>query len=645
MFTPSKNDHHHILDAFIHFTSTQKVSLKSTPTVPKCDLKVFVLFILFNFLAVSTTLGQTVNEDRKVKRIPVSLFQTTDTNISPQDIVTGNYSFTPQKEFVRKNLSNSIFWAKLDFSNELDTLETRLNWRLRNAFAEATLYYVDQKGIDSLPFGRFNKLEGTTSLLYTPGVRFKKQELIDGKYLLIKFKSYQRIGYFRYLSDESNRFYTQYYTSEDLDTIYFHLIYLGASLIFFITFLIIYFFIRKPEFLFYSLYNFFSAIYLAGYIIPYSGHKPIYEIKPIWWLMTISQIIINLFYVLFGMYYLNTRKQYPFLHKIMQVVVPFLVLTIFAHLWVFINYDTELESIILNVQRILMSLFGLFAMVYLIIKSKDNLSYFVVIGSFVYTIGAWFYLFTLNDFYMMTGSLIEIIIFSLGLGYKIKLEYEARMALQQEVSLKEISALRAQMNPHFIFNSLSSIQNLILKNDRPAALKYLTQFGKLARNVLESSNEAVVTLSEEIALLRSYLELESLRFDNAFEYTIELDENLDSDSLEIPLMLIQPFAENAIIHGLVGKKEGLKNLMLRFKKEGPFTIIEIEDNGVGRVVSKIQAEASKKQRKSRGMEITEKRLKILNKNKVNQNKVEIVDKYDAYGNATGTKVIIQLFNP
>ncbi len=110
-------------------------------------------------------------------------------------------------------------------------------------------------------------------------------------------------------------------------------------------------------------------------------------------------------------------------------------------------------------------------------------------------------------------------------------------------------------------------------------------------------------------------------------------------------MRIQPFVENAIIHGLVGKREGIKKLALHFKKEGPFTIIEIEDNGIGRIASKAFRGLSKKQQKSRGMEITEKRLKMLNKNNTNQNKVDIVDKYDAYGNATGTKVIIQIFNP
>lgn len=650
MFTSSKNDHHATPYHFTDVTSAQSIfkgfaDHNSRSSHPNNLFTFWVFLFLFTLLQPAPSIAQTDSLDRKTKKIPVAIFQTTDSNLSPQDILSGNYTFTPLDDFVREDRANSIFWVKLDFTSELDTLDTKSIWRLRNSFAEATLFYQEKDTIGIRLFGRFNKTEKTTSLLYTPGVPFKKRELIEGKYLLIKFKTYQHIGEFKYISDEGNRFYTQYYTPDDLDTIYFHQVYLGAALIFSITFLIIYLFIRKPEFLFYSLYNFFSAFYLAGYIIPYSGHSPIYEIKPIWWLMTISQILTNLFYVLFAMYYLNTRKQYPLLHRLMLFIVPFLIITIFAHLWVFSVYDTKLESHILNIQRVIMTLFGLFAMIYLLIRSKDKLSRFVVVGSLFYTLGAWFYLFTLNDFYMLTGSLIEIIVFSLGLGYKIKLEYEARLTLQQEVSSKEISALRAQMNPHFIFNSLSSIQNLILKNDRASALKYLSQFGKLVRNVLESSNEAIVTLSEEIALLRSYLELESLRFDNAFEYTIDVDENLDADSLEIPLMLIQPFVENAIIHGLVGKKEGEKKLSLSFKKDGQFAVFEIEDNGIGRIASGAFGDPSKKQRKSRGMEITEKRLKMLNKSNINPNIVEVVDKYDPYGNSTGTKVIIRIFNP
>ena len=242
---------------------------------------------------------------------------------------------------------------------------------------------------------------------------------------------------------------------------------------------------------------------------------------------------------------------------------------------------------------------------------------------------------------MILGSMLEIMIFSLGLAYKIKLEYEGKVILQREVSLKDISAKRAQINPHFFFNSLGSIQHLILHDKKNAALNYLNKFSKLARSVLESSYETTVTLTEEIELLRSYLELESLRFDKAFSYTITVADSVDTDAVEIPLMLIQPFAENAIIHGLMGKKTGEKKLEFRFFMETEYLVIEIEDNGVGRYYEKTK----KSRKKSRGMEITKKRLKMRDTSDLNKNSIEIIDKYDTQSQPSGTKVIIRLNNP
>lgn len=407
-------------------------------------------------------------------------------------------------------------------------------------------------------------------------------------------------AHFEYLSNTSNRFYTDYYTGQDINKLTPSLLYLGACSILFLTFLVVYLNIKKVEFLFYSLYVLFSAIYLAGMDTP--TFNTLFESKAGFWIVMISQVFINLFYLLFAKYYLATAQHYPQLNSIINIAVVFLTLVTVVH---FLTYFLSLHQIqgnILNVQRLFMTLFGLFSMLYLLYKAKDKLAIFIVVGSFIFMLGALAYWFIPNKYYMMGGSILEIIIFSLGLAYKIKLEYDGKLELQKEVSLKEISVKRAQMNPHFFFNSLSSIQHLILINNKTAALNYLTKFGKLARNVLESSYQTTVTLADEIELLHSYLELESLRFDNAFSYTITVDDPIDLDSVEIPLMLVQPFVENAIIHGLVGKKDGEKTLELRFLQEGEYYVIEIEDNGIGRQYFKSEED----RKKSRGMEITKK---------------------------------------
>ncbi|MDF0716516.1 tetratricopeptide repeat protein [Muricauda sp. 334s03] len=173
----------------------------------------------------------------------------------------------------------------------------------------------------------------------------------------------------------------------------------------------------------------------------------------------------------------------------------------------------------------------------------------------------------------------------------------------------EKQMLRAQMNPHFIFNSLSSIQHLINSNDRKGALTYLSKFSKLLRQTLESSINIVLPLKEEIELLKIYIELEALRFDNSFSYHFDVDKNLDIHNYEIPLLLVQPYIENAIIHGLM-PKNGKKELKVSFRDTTENIVCTIEDNGVG--LESNDAEKMYK-RPSRGMSITAKRINALSK--------------------------------
>ncbi len=193
--------------------------------------------------------------------------------------------------------------------------------------------------------------------------------------------------------------------------------------------------------------------------------------------------------------------------------------------------------------------------------------------------------------------------------------------------------LRAQMNPHFIFNSLSSIHHLISSNDRNNALHYLGKFSKLLRNVLESSINVSLSLKDEIELLKIYLELESLRFDNSFAYTIHIDENLDINEHEVPMLLVQPYLENAIMHGLM-PKDGKKELSIAFNDKMEYVQCIIEDNGVG-----IDTQPAKKisKRPSRGMSITAGRINALKKFS-NEELVNVESLND--GDKTGTRVTI-----
>jgi LytS/YehU family sensor histidine kinase len=171
-------------------------------------------------------------------------------------------------------------------------------------------------------------------------------------------------------------------------------------------------------------------------------------------------------------------------------------------------------------------------------------------------------------------------------------------------------ALRAQMNPHFIFNSLNSIQHFITIREKEEALNYLSKFSKLIRRILENSRENTVSISNELQLLELYIQLEQLRFTNKFDYHIVVDKNLDTENTEIPPLLIQPYIENAILHGLINKN-GKGDLWLSLEKNNGLLICKIEDNGIGRARS-LEIEQRKVSRhKSLGIKVTDERISTL----------------------------------
>lgn len=200
-----------------------------------------------------------------------------------------------------------------------------------------------------------------------------------------------------------------------------------------------------------------------------------------------------------------------------------------------------------------------------------------------------------------------------------------------KVSDTELKALRSQMNPHFIFNSLNSIGDYILKNDTQSASDYLSKFAKLMRMTLENSEKKEILLSEDITLLKTYLDIERKRFQNKFNYTIDIGTNIDTEDILVPPMILQPFIENSIIHGL-SQKEVLGVITISFKAKDNMLICSVDDNGVG--LSKNKDGNSHK--KSMGMAITKSRIEIINKKMNTKGDVQIFDKTE------GTRIEVSL---
>lgn len=234
---------------------------------------------------------------------------------------------------------------------------------------------------------------------------------------------------------------------------------------------------------------------------------------------------------------------------------------------------------------------------------------------------------------MLTGIAIVYLIYRLRLRRELEKE-----KINTEFARLENIALRSQMNPHFIFNSLNSIKSLMLLDRKGESIKYLTHFSKMVREVLSISQETSISLERELALLALYIEMEQLRFKDRFTYHLEVDPSVQITELFIPPLLIQPYVENAIWHGLM-HKDGEAVLKINLTIQGGQVNIIIEDNGIGRAASRLLSEQSMSHRKKRlGMQINERRVALMN----NSSSIVIEDLYHVDRSAAGTRVIIQL---
>ncbi len=211
---------------------------------------------------------------------------------------------------------------------------------------------------------------------------------------------------------------------------------------------------------------------------------------------------------------------------------------------------------------------------------------------------------------------------------------------RQQCSDLEMKALRAQINPHFLFNCMNSINRMILQGDTENASLYLTKFSKLVRLILENTEATRVSLENELAMLETYIQLEALRFHGKINYKILVDESIEVESTYLPAMVLQPFVENAIWHGLMHKEEA-GTITIAVKEEEDRLLCTIEDNGVGRAKAQLLQETSILKSKSMGIKITEERLRLLSKERLEQ-LIRFTDLKDSLDQVLGTRVDIMV---
>ena len=212
----------------------------------------------------------------------------------------------------------------------------------------------------------------------------------------------------------------------------------------------------------------------------------------------------------------------------------------------------------------------------------------------------------------------------------------------QKLAEVEMAALRSQMNPHFLFNCLNAINRFIQRNEPDAASAYLTKFSRLIRLVPDNSRSNLVPLSQELEALKLYIELEAMRFTERFQYRIDISPEIDADAVDVPPMLVQPYVENAIWHGLMHKEDNDGQLPVKMYPYNGRLRIEVEDNGIGRQAAQELKSKSATTHKSHGMKVSSERIDLINQIYASRAKVAVQDLSNPDGSAAGTRGVLPL---
>ena len=448
------------------------------------------------------------------------------------------------------------------------------------------------------------------------------------------------------------------------DDEYFYFVHDGiyfSVLLFISTYMFILFFVeQKRYYLYYGIYLLFLVLFGFWAV----EHSP-YTVLIFSYLPTLKfsannntyLLITNIFYYLFIHEFTELPKIAPKFSKIILFYIKYVLLSILL-LDTFINFvlkDYTLGGILWILTQPIIAIMGIYGTLQ-IYRLKGPLMLYIKIGNTALLIGAIvgfleqllglkpadnIIMRLTPSFALNVGVLIEIFCFSIALGYKTWLSQRNRSKLIRSVKESELRTLRSQINPHFVFNSLNSIKGYILKQRQLEASEYLTDFSTFMRSILQHSKEKFITLSDEIETSLLYLKLENLRFEEGFTFNYAIDKGIDTEEILIPPMLLQPYLENAVKHGLMNKSnDRILNLSIKKMSDEEIKII-IDDNGIGRQQASLNRKNSLKQQ-SMGIDVNDERIQLLSITNDLHISIKITDKFSTKGLSEGTKVEISL---
>jgi len=424
----------------------------------------------------------------------------------------------------------------------------------------------------------------------------------------------------------------------------------GALLFVAIYSLIIFFLNKRKQYLYYSLFLLSFFIYFLKNIC--FGQCDIFYAY-----LNYSLLFFGLAaYISFGRDILETKKNIPDWDQLIVLAMKLILVAAFVFILVqvFFEYDYQEKLFIF-----LMPIIAVFSVLTFIVLTKikgKHVTYFIIgsLSFLVLAVASYLLKQVLAEnyfenkgvqpkFLMYIGAVIEMIMTAFLMGNKLKIFKKNKIETEFELAFKtkemadlKMTVLQTQMDPHFLYNSLNSINNFVLQHDKEKASDYITKFSRLIREVLKNSTSLTIPLDDDLGILGLYIKLEQMRMVGGFDYVVTIDESINLREIQVPPLFMQPFIENAIWHGFTNKT-GYKIINLTIYDEAENIRCEIIDNGVGIKESEALAAKSKSTRKPFGLKASEDRIKLLHENK---NVYVIIEDITDHEN-TGTKVTIK----
>lgn len=562
---------------------------------------------------------------------------------------------------------NKVIWLRFYLENSTDTNQQIF---IRNPDNEISEYYIfeDNKLVNKITNGEFVSTWGMNEnqVMGVDSFSVKSKKTIE---FYIKTSNYKGILPFLrlfsqktlrtsyYLKSEKNQslWLNQYY-SHNLNELQIRAFYQGGLGVIFLIILLIYYRNRTEKLYKYYLFYVVSAFVFTliksrafTYVGKVVGTVPLIKIyggEAIMWLGFAA-------YLIFVAELLDLHKNHQKLYRfIINTSKIFIFYGIGIFLWLALTNDSGLQAKLFIITRIPLVFIYIGILIFTARKVQSSMVKYVILSNgilIVFGLIAWLKAGLLNQqvwygvfnhlFTLPFAILLEIIVFALAIAKKIGDERQAKNALEKKAIEVEMMALRSQMNPHFVFNSLNTVRYFVLSDQKEKAKNYLAKFSKLLRTILSYSKENTISLSNELEAINLYIDVELGRFESNFFYSIKVDEKIDLDSIMIPPLLLQPFVENAIIHGLRNSEKTEKVLDIKVTQCNEETLeISIIDNGVGRTKANEIQQNQDVIHKSFGTAITNQRIELFNQSYANKIKVDITDLVDE----SGTEVLIQI---